>query len=78
VDECFFLVLAHPASPGQNPESRKTVVCVCVCVCVSKMASVSDNIARMSTLSNLLKVFCWWMLHTWHNSEKVLCVVVAS
>ena len=23
-----------PGCPGQNPQSRKTVVCVCVCVCV--------------------------------------------
>jgi len=29
----FLLVPAHPGCPGQNPESRKTVVCVCVCVC---------------------------------------------
>ena len=28
----FLLVQAHPGCPGQNPESRKTVVCVCVCV----------------------------------------------
>jgi len=27
------LVLAHPGCPGQNPQSRETVVCVCVCVC---------------------------------------------
>ena len=26
----FLLVPAHPGCPGQNPESRKTVVCVCV------------------------------------------------
>jgi len=26
----FFLVPAHPGCPGQNPQSRKTVVCVCV------------------------------------------------
>ena len=26
----FLLVPAHPGSPGQNPESCKTVVCVCV------------------------------------------------
>ena len=24
----FLLVLAHPGCPGQNPQSRKTVVCV--------------------------------------------------
>jgi len=24
----FLLVPAHPGCPGQNPESRKTVVCV--------------------------------------------------
>jgi len=30
----LLLVPAHPGCPGQNPESRKTVVCVCVCVCV--------------------------------------------
>ena len=30
----FLLVPAHPGCPGQNQESRKTVVCVCVCVCV--------------------------------------------
>jgi len=28
----FLLVPAHPGCPGQNPQSRKTVVCVCVCV----------------------------------------------
>jgi len=28
----FLLVPAHPVCPGQNLESRKTVVCVCVCV----------------------------------------------
>jgi len=26
----FLLVLAHPGCPGQNPDSRKMVVCVCV------------------------------------------------
>jgi len=26
-----FVVPAHPGNPGQNPESRKMVVCVCVC-----------------------------------------------
>jgi len=30
----FLLVLAYPACPRQNAESRKMVVCVCVCVCV--------------------------------------------
>jgi len=29
----FLVVPAHTGCPGQNPESRKTVVCVCVCVC---------------------------------------------
>jgi len=31
-DECewvFLLVPAQPGCPGQNPKSRKTVVCVC-------------------------------------------------
>jgi len=27
-----FLVPANPDNPGQNPESRKMVVCVSVCV----------------------------------------------
>jgi len=27
----FLLVPAHPGCPGQNPKSRKMVVCVCVC-----------------------------------------------
>jgi len=27
----FLLVLAHPGCPGQNPESRKTVVVVVIC-----------------------------------------------
>ena len=31
----FLLVRDHPGCPGQNPESRKTVVCVYLCVCVS-------------------------------------------
>jgi len=26
----FLLVPAHPGYPGENPDSRKTVVCVCV------------------------------------------------
>jgi len=30
----FLLVPVHPGCPGQNPESRKMVVCVCMCVCV--------------------------------------------
>ena len=25
---------AHPGCPGQNPDSRKMVVCVCVCIYV--------------------------------------------
>jgi len=29
----FLLVPAQPASPRQNPETHKMVVCVCVCVC---------------------------------------------
>jgi len=29
----FLLIPAHPGCPGQNPKSRKTVMC-CVCVCV--------------------------------------------
>ena len=29
----FLLIPAHLGCPGQNPKSRKTVVCVCVCVC---------------------------------------------
>ena len=29
-----FLVLAHPGSPVQNPEGRKTVVVVVVVVCI--------------------------------------------
>jgi len=28
----FLLVPADLDCPGQNPESRKTVVCVCVCL----------------------------------------------
>ena len=28
-----FLVTAYPGSPGQNPESRKTVVVIVVVVC---------------------------------------------
>jgi len=28
----FLLVLAHSGCPGQDPESRKTVVCVYVCI----------------------------------------------
>jgi len=28
----LILVPTHPGCPGQNPESRKMVVCVCVCV----------------------------------------------
>ena len=35
----FLLVPAHPGCPGQNPESRKTVVCVCACVCNSVLNS---------------------------------------
>jgi len=28
----FLLLLAHLGCPGQNPKSRKMVVCVCVCM----------------------------------------------
>jgi len=28
----FLLVPAHPGCPGQNPQSRKMVVCVCVVI----------------------------------------------
>jgi len=38
----FLLVPAHLGCPGQNPESRKMVVC-CVCVCVCVCESLSDN-----------------------------------
>jgi len=34
----FLLVPAYLSCPGQNPESRKTIVCVCVCVCVHMRA----------------------------------------
>jgi len=30
----FLLVPAHPGCPGQNPESRTTLVCVCVCAVI--------------------------------------------
>ena len=30
----FYVYTAHLGCPGQNPPSRKMVVCVCVCVCV--------------------------------------------
>jgi len=30
VNSRLVLLLAHPGSPGQSPEGRKTCVCVCV------------------------------------------------
>ena len=39
-NRCFLLVLALLGCPGQNPESRKTVVCVCVCACVWRSRQV--------------------------------------
>ena len=41
----FLLVPAHPGFPGQNPQSRKTVVlCVCVCMCVTMSNCYSQAI----------------------------------
>jgi len=28
----WYLIPAHPGSPGQSPDGRKTDVCVCMCV----------------------------------------------
>jgi len=40
----FLPVPAHPGCPGQNPESRKTVVCVCVCLCLCAGYSLHDMV----------------------------------
>jgi len=39
----FLLVPAHSGCPGQNPQSRKSVVCVCVYLSVLQMSS-SDRV----------------------------------
>jgi len=38
----FLLILAHPGCPGQNPKSRKMVVCMCVCV-IEKFSHSNDD-----------------------------------
>jgi len=38
-----FLVLAHPGSPGQNPESRKMVVVVVVVVNLIMISPLYDS-----------------------------------
>jgi len=39
-DWMFLLVPAHPGSPGQNPVSRKMVVCVCALFVLGFVASL--------------------------------------
>jgi len=48
----FLLVPADPGCPGQNPESRKTVVCVCVRVCT--LCLVACPFLEYRPLSQLL------------------------
>jgi len=39
----FLLVPAYPDCPGQNPESRKTVVCVCVIFIEYEVAHICNR-----------------------------------
>jgi len=43
----FLLTPAHPDCPGQNPKSRKTIVCVRVCVCVCVCVCGNQNLLHM-------------------------------
>jgi len=45
----LLLVLAHPGCPGQNPKSRKTVVCVCV---MSMYTSAKTDVRTVYDNSN--------------------------
>ena len=44
----FLLVPAHPGCPGQNPQSRKTVVCVCVWHFQHKLAYMCTRFTRQT------------------------------
>jgi len=44
----FPLVPAHPSCPGQNPESRKTVVCVW---CQALKSTSARNYVQLLTFS---------------------------
>ena len=43
----FLLVPAHPCWPGQNPESRKMLVCVCVCKYCSLVCYLNASYIRL-------------------------------
>ena len=66
----FLLVPAHPGCPGQNPKSRKTVVCVCVCLyaIASKRIEypiILDIFIHYNNLhsKNQNLIFCWIPSH---------------
>jgi len=55
----FLLVPAHLGCPGQNPESRKMVVCVCACVhgCVHACMRACSSILIIFGTANLQRVY---------------------
>ena len=69
----FLLVLPHPGCPGQNPESRKTVVCVCVCVCAHAMDK-SDEGSNLIVYLSLLSFFRWYISARHHK----ICTLVSQ
>jgi len=60
----FFLVPAHPGCPGQNPESRKTVVVVVVLIslhiihlhCDTVECSVQETLCLLALYKFLLSL----------------------
>jgi len=55
----FLLVPAHPGCPGQNPESRKTVVVVIVVYSVTK--------AKCEVWAVAMVEMVWWGLLKTHK-----------
>jgi len=59
------VIPAHPGCPGQNPESRKTVVCMCVCCCMC-----ACGIAESTLMSSVSSAHCTVM---WATDDHASC-----
>ena len=86
----FLLVPAHPGCPGQNVESRKTVLCVyCSSKHLKKTNNVKNETGRKKCLQNILHLRTL-LLHSvpfsallllvrqqeWHMAHKKLLPVI--
>ena len=66
-----FLVVAHPDSPGQNPESRKMVVVVVLVVSAVHIAALNKHLQIMCIQCIDLLLNC--RLQCIHNTQSFYC-----